>query len=122
MDTKAFYTAITTRELEKTLAFYVGTLGFHVAHRLNGNDGEILVLENDAGAKLDVIEVKNAPAGFHALRTNVSDLDAALQEFETQGWEIVAGPLDIAAGRVLVVKDPNGILVDITQHIRKKDQ
>lgn len=121
MDTKAFYTAITTKELEKTLAFYVGTLGFRVAHRLNGQSGEVLVLENDYGAKLDVIEVpEDAPVGFHALRTNVNDLEAAQREFEAQGFEIVAGPVEIATGRVLLVKDPNGVLVDVTEHIRKK--
>lgn len=122
MNTKAFYTAITTHELEKSLSFYVGTLGFHVTHRLAGKGGEVLVLENDEGARLDLIEAKDdGPVGFNALRTNVSDLDAAQREIEAQGWEIVAGPVDIATGRVLMVKDPNGVMIGIMQHIRKKD-
>lgn len=119
MFTKAFYTAITTHELEKTLSFYVATLGFRVTHRVKGEEGEMLVLENDEGAKLDIIETQDAPAGFHALRTNVEDLDEAMDEIKAQGWEIVAEPVDVTSGRVLLVRDPNGILLSITQHIRK---
>lgn len=119
MKTKEFYTAITTEDLEKTLDFYVGTLGFHVVHQLQLPNGNITVLENDKGAKLDVIEVPGAPAGFHALRTNVDDIDAAAAELKEKGYEILAGPIENATGKAMLVKDPNGVLIDIAQHIKK---
>lgn len=120
MQTKAFYTAITTGNLEKTLDFYVNLLGFHVAHNITiPQGGRIAVLENDMGAKLDVIEVPGTPGGFHALRTNVADLDAAVAELKAKNWEILGGPTDISTGRTILVRDPNGVLIDISQHIRK---
>lgn len=119
MQTKAFYTAITTDCAEKTISFYVGLLGFHVAHILDGGEGMITVLENDRGAKIDVISTPGIPGGLHALRTNVDDLDAALAECQAQGCEIVAGPVELTTGKAIVIRDPNGVLIDITQHIRK---
>ena len=118
MKTKAFYTAITTDNADKTLNFYVGTLGFHVAHILKTPKGEITVIENNDGAHIDVIASQDDTPGFHALRTNVDDLDSAIAEFKAAGCE-VTGPVDISTGRAILVKDPNGILIDVTQHIRK---
>ena len=54
MKTKAFYTAITTQDIEKTLAFYVGVLDFRVVHNLTEGEGMSVVLENDAGARLEL--------------------------------------------------------------------
>ena len=116
MKTKAFYTAITTQDIEKTLAFYVGVLDFRVTHNLSGKAGMVIVLENDAGARLDVIEAKDAPAGLSALRTNVDNLDNAIAELQANDCEIIAGPVDITTGRAVLVKDPNGVVIDIVEH------
>ena len=91
MKTKAFYTAVTTDNLEKTMEFYVVLLGFQVTHLIDSGDNRVAVLENDAGAKIDVIEAKNAPSGFCAFRTNVDDIEKAAGEFTARGYE-VKGP------------------------------
>ena len=116
MKTKALYTAITTQDIEKTLAFYVGVLDFRVTHNLSGKAGMVVVLENDAGARLDVIEVKDEPAGLHALRTNVADIDAAIAELTANDCEILAGPMEIPAGRAILIRDPNGIPIYVIEH------
>lgn len=119
MKTKAFYTAITTDNLEKTMEFYVVLLGFQVTHRIDTGENRIAVLENDAGAKIDVIEAKNAPGGCCAFRTNVNDIEEAAREFTARGYE-VKGPMEISTGRALLVKDPNGLTINVIQHIHKE--
>ena len=120
MKTKSFYTAIGTNDLPRTLSFYVGALGFHVAHRMEmKNGGSVVVLENDDDAKLEIIEMKGPEVGFHALRTNVDDIELAEKELTESGYEIIAGPLEIAPGIALIVRDPNGVVIEIIQHIRK---
>ncbi|MBQ0110644.1 MAG: VOC family protein [Oscillospiraceae bacterium] len=119
MQTKAFYTAITTDDMDATIDFYVGLLGFHIAHRLKTPTGVVMVLENDMGAKLDVYETDERKPGLHALRTNVADLDAAVEEIKAQGYSVFAGPMDVSTGKSILIEDPNGIIIDITQHIRK---
>ena len=117
MRTKAFYSAITTADTQKTLDFYVNILGFHIAHKLNLPAGEITAVENDAGARIDVMSI-GVEAGFHAFRTNVDDIEAAAEELKAKGYE-VKGPLEISTGKAILVKDPNGLTVNITEHIKK---
>ena len=116
MKTKAFYTTITTGDVEKTLAFYVGVLDFRVVHNLTEGDGMSVVLENDAGARLEVMETKDVPAGLHALRTNVNNLDDAVAELKANDCEILSGPEEIPAGRAIWMKDPNGIPIRVIEH------
>lgn len=117
MTTKAFYTAINTADMEKTLALYTGHLGFRVAHEVKTPAGRIVVVENDSGARLDIMELPKAP-GFHALRTNVDDVEAAAAELRAAGY-VVQDPMEISTGRAILVTDPNGVVIDITQHICK---
>ena len=117
MKTKAFYTAISTHDAEKTLDFYVNILGFHIAHKLNLPLGEITVIENDAGARIDIMAV-DGEAGFQAFRTNVDDLEAAEAELKEKGYEVM-GPAQITTGKTILVRDPNGLMINITQHFKK---
>ena len=79
--------------------------------------GEITVVENDAGARLDIMAV-NGEVGFKAFRTNVDDVEATAKELREKGYE-VDGPVEITTGKAILVKDPNGITINITQHIKK---
>lgn len=120
MKTKAFYTAIATDDLAKTLKFYVVNLGFQVTHQYETVNGVTAVLENEAGAKIEVIEQKGKAGGFHALRTNVESLDDAIAEFRANGCEILAGPMDTATGnKAVLIADPNGVVINVTEHIKK---
>lgn len=122
MKTKQYYTAIRTDKFEETVAFYENVLGFTVAHRINIPNVRVFVMQNEEGGKIDIIETPGVPGAFHALRTNVENLDDAIAECREKGCEIVAGPVEIATGRAIIIKDPNGILIDITQHIKKEQR
>ena len=120
MKTKAFYTAIATDKLDETVRFYCDILGFEVKHTVETKmESHVVVLENGEGGKIDIIETPGIPGRFHALRTNTDDIDAAVAECKEKGCTIIAGPVEIGTGKALIVKDPNGVLIDITQHIRK---
>jgi len=130
METKGFCTAIVTEDYEKTLEFYTGLMGFKEIHHVDVPTGRICVIENGAGSRLEIMELKQVDLpepikgkpGFKALRTNVSDLAAAVDEFNAAGAKIVFGPVNTSTGKAVIVEDPNGVQITVMQHIKKEDR
>lgn len=128
MKTKQFYSIVVAENFEKTLEFY-RTLGFRKTHEVARPFGRMCTIENEEGALLEIMEKTNEKApsgtemevpGLAGVRTNVEDLDAAVEEFRTAGAKILAGPMEMSVGRGAVVEDPNGVRITVIQHIRGK--
>ena len=114
-------------DIDRALAFYVGVLGFKeqmrfpIADKLfeavlafpDGSDGK------GAGLLLMWSTERDKPYqlgdGYSRLVINVSDLDAALAHLERHATPIVSPPRQAGAFRYLLVKDPDGYVIEVLQ-------
>jgi predicted enzyme related to lactoylglutathione lyase len=97
-------------DLEVGLSFYRDALGHELIWRTESmaglrmaTSGTELVLAVDRGPEADLL---------------VASVDAAVRTFTDRGGTLVAGPHDIAVGRLAVVRDPFGnelVLVDLSR-------
>ena len=71
----------------------------------------------NVGAKIEIMAI-DGPVGFRAFRTNVDDVEVAAAELKAKGYELTES-VDTKTGKAIVVKDPNGLLINITQYIKK---
>ncbi|MCB1327476.1 MAG: VOC family protein [Spirochaetales bacterium] len=103
-----------TADLERSVEFYQNVLGFDLLER-----EELYAVLN-----LDPIAVRfNLVQNYKAAVTNpgefsfayvldVDDFTNALEELESRGVEI-KGPLAIEGGESMVIKDPDGHLIEL---------
>lgn len=127
MKTKNFYSIIVAKDYEKTIEFYE-TLGFSKKHEVSRPFGKVCVIENEAGALLEIMqqtsedtpkELQMKEPGFVGMRTNVDDIEAAIEEFKAIGATIITGPIEMSVGRGAIIRDPNGVQITVIQHIKK---
>ena len=93
MKLKTFNPAIVTRNAEAVIAFNERVYDFKVIHKTEnylGTTDVEYVLENPDGFRLDVIYVKDQAVDCHAMRVNVDDFEAALEEYKKEGFRIFA--------------------------------
>ncbi len=105
-----FHQAVTTisvRNLEASLAFYTGVLGFRVVHRL---EPEIVHLAGP-GIMLALRPIGNASsAESPAIHIGlfVTDLDEARRSLEEKGVAFLGEPVDARIAKVAFFNDPDG--------------
>lgn len=139
----ADHTGITVADLERSLAFWQGVLGFELSHRphhtgdlasevtgVPGAEISIAVLKG-YGHKIELLEyVAPADRGRANLRPcdvgslhvafTVDNLDAVLSAIAASGWRAVGKPQTLRSGpntgkRVVYVRDPDGTTIEFMQ-------
>jgi len=123
MKVKSMYPVIVSDNPEKTMAFYA-TLGFEKKHDLTTNMGSRVYILANEELEIELMEsVYDGPyiypAGLYGFRMNVDDIDVAVEAFKQNGGTILAGPIDAATSKLLIVKDVDGNNITIMQHINK---
>ena len=124
MKTKFTYTGIRTKDLEKSLQFYVQVLGMKETGRskIDQNKGTTVSLTtHDGGPVLELnYYEKGSPfdveyvagEGMDHLAFQVDDLDKALAEANRAGYP---DALEMKSGtsRWAYIRDPNGIFIEL---------
>ena len=111
--------SLTVDDLEKSLAFYEGVLGFHVKERWV-HEGKLAGVELVAGVvslyvgqddwKKGRNRVKGE--GFRIYCTTVQDIDALAAQFKARGGQLLEEPKTQAWGtRDFAVADPDGFKI-----------
>jgi len=131
MKINSLYPIVTTNDFLASLRFYTETLEFSVKHApmLEGRYS-VAVLENKDGLALELVEAAPLPCapshgepGLFGLRVNVANIDSAYAEFRQKGYEILREPEDMDNNnkitRAMLVKDPNGVILTVMEHIHK---
>lgn len=124
MKTRSFHPSLVTRRFFETWDFYTEHLGFHTVAEFN----VYVHLEHACGAQLGILkeeeqgdfaELVSATDGRGFwLSLEVENVDATYEQLRDAGVPIVAEPVDKPWGeRIFVVRDPNGILIFIGQHV-----
>ncbi|TCI90333.1 VOC family protein [Tenacibaculum sp. M341] len=120
-------TNICSDDLEKTKYFYSKLFEFNIAYE---SDWFIHLASKDKKLELGIIdktneivpeEAKKIPQGFY-ITFVVNDVDVVFKIAESEKFEIVNKPTDTFYGqRRLILKDPNGTIVDVSSPINNID-
>lgn len=117
------YVVLIVTELNRSVDFYVGTLGLRLQHRsgpyaqLDTGRTRLALYERDALTKTLGVATLAAPdtaAPAFELGFKVADADAAYAELLASGAEPAAPPADRPWGqRTAYVRDPDGHLIEL---------
>ena len=144
----ADHTGITVSNLERSLAFWRGVLGFELSHTadqtgemakeitgVTGAEIKLAVLKSPVGHKIELLEYLAPPdrkrtdvcpcdVGHLHVALIVDDLDAVLERIATSGWKVAGKPQTLKMGpnagkRVVYVRDPDGTTIEFMQQPRE---
>jgi len=122
------HTGTTSRDLDRTIAFYCDLLGFRLVLRKPQASGELAFLDA-GGGMLEVFapataiaparDVPPGEAGMRHLTLAVSNVDTMVNQLEAAGVEIIERPRNAhnteLIERVAFVRDPDGIVVELIE-------
>ena len=139
----ADHTGITVTNLERSVAFWQDVLGFELSHRahhtgdlasevtgvagaeislavLKGYGHKIELLEYHAPADRKRVALRPCDIGSAHVALILENLDAVLSEIEASGWKAAGEPQTLKTGpnagkRVVYVRDPDGITIELMQ-------
>lgn len=116
MKVKVQYATMIVKNLEESVAFYRDALGFEEGYHVElGPAGRITIM-NTEGASVELIESERYPVGLYSVGTDVDDLDEVIAHLASQGIEVSGEPVRTSVGRMVFVKDPNGVNVCLIEH------
>jgi len=144
----ADHTGITVSNLERSLAFWRGVLGFEISHTAHqtgaiakeitgvaGAELKLAVLRAPGGHKIELLEylappdrkrlaLKPCDVGSVHVAILVDDLDAALESIAASGWKAAGKSQTLKTGpnagkRVVYVRDPDGTTIELMQSAEK---
>jgi glyoxylase I family protein len=144
----ADHTGITVSNLERSLAFWRGVLGFelsHTAHQTGemareitgvaGAEIKVAVVKAPGGHKIELLEylapadrkrhadLRPCDVGFVHVALVIDDLDAILSAINLSGWKAAGKSQTLQSGpnagkRVVYVRDPDGTTIEFMQQPR----
>jgi catechol 2,3-dioxygenase-like lactoylglutathione lyase family enzyme len=146
----ADHTGITVSNLERSLAFWRDVLGFelsHTAHQTGelakeitgvaGAELKLAVVKTHTGHKIELLEylapadrkqihLRPCDVGSLHVALLVRDLDAVLARIAASGWKAAGQPQTLKVGpnagkRVVYVRDPDGVTIELMQPPANKD-
>ena len=102
---------LNTREPERMAAFYAELFGWEMEARRENGRLAYVVIRNAGRSNGGIMPMTeqhgNAPPYWLAYFT-VTSCDDAVAKVRELGGEVLAGPLDLGAGRIAVASDPQG--------------
>ena len=120
---------IVTDQLERTIDFYTGVLGFNVKSRQRIErshldvplslvyldlGGTVVELMSYEGASLDAPPAGER-LGYRMMALEVDDMRATLDELATKGVDVVWGPIVREKYARAEIRDPNGFNIELRQ-------
>lgn len=117
---------IITNNAEKTLGFYTGILEFKIKFRkridrppieeiifieLNDTMVEFLVMKDADG-----VSTGQPRLGYRMMALEVEDMDKAIDYLKDRGVEISQAPVAVGAAKRAVIKDPDGVSIELKQN------
>lgn len=139
----ADHTGFTVADIERSLAFWQGVLGFELSHRAHHTDelasevtgvpgAEILIAVLKApGHRIELLEyvapadrkraaLRSCDVGSVHVALTVDDLDAVLGAIAASGWRAVGKTQTLRTGpnagkRIVYVRDPDGTTIEFMQ-------
>jgi len=143
------HTGFTVANIDRSLAFWQGVLGFELSHRAHhtgdlasevtgvpGAEISLAVLKAP-GHKIELLEYHAPPdrkrialrpcdVGSVHVAFTVDNLEAVLEKIATTGWQAAGKPQTLKTGpntgkRVIYVRDPDGTTIELMQRPSDKN-
>jgi catechol 2,3-dioxygenase-like lactoylglutathione lyase family enzyme len=109
-------------DVEQSVAFYTGLLGFDVLHQLpavadvcRGNLRLVLSGPATAAARPMPDGAKPGPGGWNRIHLIVDDIDAEVARLRKAGASFRNDIVDGPGGKQILVQDPSGNVVELFQ-------
>ncbi len=99
---KLDHVAIWVPNLEQSIAIFVRTGGLRLLRQgtVRATGAKLAMLGDRTGMKIELIEIPDTNAlQFLHLAFQTDDVDASIQQAETNGWTVGHGPDEIAAAK-----------------------
>ena len=129
MLTRIDHVEIVPEDFERSLAFYTGTLGFTVDHRISLDAPPIKEVAyltlNDAAIELLRADAPGAntrgrgQAGYRAMAWEVDDMAATLRDLAAKGVAPSWGPRTTPTYIRAEIDDPDGNPIELRQWLKK---
>jgi catechol 2,3-dioxygenase-like lactoylglutathione lyase family enzyme len=114
------HVALGVRDLDERIAFLTGTLGMTLkrigTHMKTG--GRIAMIADQAGFKLELIEVPPSEPLFQHLAYRVADVEAAYASLVAQGCRGLRSPAPIPPAKAMsaLVEDQTGVQIQVIKY------
>jgi len=116
---------IIPRNIEKTISFYTGILGFKIKQRQKVEVPpleEIVYIELN-GSVIELMKVKNPSlppqnpwqAGLRMIALEVEDMDTVVKYLSSKGVGMTWGPVTLGKSKRAEIKDPDGLSIELRQ-------
>jgi catechol 2,3-dioxygenase-like lactoylglutathione lyase family enzyme len=114
------HVALGVHDLDERIAFLTGTLGMTLKRigKYVRTGGRIAMIADQAGFKLELIEVPDEEPGFQHVAYRVEDVDAAYARLIEEGCSGIRGPHEIAAAKAVtaLVEDKAGLQIQVIKY------
>jgi catechol 2,3-dioxygenase-like lactoylglutathione lyase family enzyme len=116
--------AVNTQDIEQSLTFYTGVLGFEVLESVEMDGFAITYLALPGGGRLELFDyygrnvrvpVEESQVGYRHVALEVDDVDAFERVLREKGVPIVLPATDLPKlnARVLLCTDPDGVVWEL---------
>lgn len=113
--------SLTAKDLQKSLAWYCGKVGFHVDQKVERNgklvsvtlkagDVQILITQDEGGSGWDRVK----GAGFTLQFTTAQDIGLLAEAIKSRGGLLESEPADASGKRSIRLRDPDGFRLVIS--------
>ncbi len=119
------HTEIVTGNLDRTIDFYVGVLGFQVKQRqkIGRPPLDEIAYLTLADTMVELMSFSGAspasstPAqiGYRMIALEVDDMDKAVEYLKGKGVEIARGPMATGSSKRAEIRDPDGLPIELRQ-------
>jgi glyoxylase I family protein len=115
---------IVPKDIDETISFYTGVLGFKVKERNKMNMPSLSEISYlTLGDTMVELLAFKAPAagpdgpfvGYRMLALEVDDMDKTVEYLKTKGVAITRGPVTMGKTKRAEIKDPSGISIELRQ-------
>lgn len=109
------YTTILVKDMEKSLDFYMNTLGFKMEKQLNLENKTINFLKSENGSGVELIKEDNPDIGLYGLAFHVEDVRKEAQVLKEDNPELEIAIEETPNTTLAFIKDPNGVNIVLSQ-------